>query len=228
MAKQNATPQEMAIGEAVTKTESFFENNSKPVALALAALFVIAGGIYALTKFVLEPRAQKANEMIVEAQYRFEAENPDYELALHGDENGAGFLEVIESYGSTTAGNIANHYAGICYLHLGDLDAAAEYLAKYKPVKGLAGQIVTAQNLGLQGDIAAEQGDLDKAAKLYEKAVKASDNSYTAPLFMNKRALVFEAQGLHAEAVEVLEQLLAQYPSSAEAREAEKLIGTQE
>lgn len=228
MAKQNATPQEAAIGEAVSKTESFFENNSKAVVWALAAIFVVAGGIYALTKLVLEPREHKAAEMIVEAQYRFEAENPDYELALLGDDNGAGFLDVIDTYGSTAAGNIAKHYAGICYLHMGDLDAAADLLAKYKPVKGLPGQIITAQNLGLQGDIAVEQGDLNRAVKLYDKAVKASDNSYTAPLFLRKKGLALEAQGLHAEAVKVFEQILAQYPASADAREAEKLIGTQE
>lgn len=228
MAKQNATPQEAAIGEAVSKTESFFENNSKAVVWTLAAIFVVAGGIYALTKLVLEPREHKAAEMIVEAQYRFEAENPDYELALLGDDNGAGFLDVIDTYGSTAAGNIAKHYAGICYLHMGDLDAAADLLAKYKPVKGLPGQIITAQNLGLQGDIAVEQGDLNRAVKFYDKAVKASDNSYTAPLFLRKKGLALEAQGLHAEAVKVFEQILAQYPASADAREAEKLIGTQE
>lgn len=54
--------------------------------------------------------------MIAEAQYRFEATTPDFELALVGDENGAGFLDVIEKYGSTPSGNLAKHYAGICYL----------------------------------------------------------------------------------------------------------------
>ena len=41
----------------------------------------------------------KAAERIAEAQYRFEEQNPDYQLALEGDANGAGFLDVIEEYG---------------------------------------------------------------------------------------------------------------------------------
>lgn len=227
MAKQNVTPQETAVEEAVSKTESFFEENSKLVVCILAAIFILAGGIYGYRKFVAEPRIEKAANMISEAQYRLEAPNPDYLLALEGDENGAGFLDVIGNYGSTPSGNLAKHYAGICYLHLGDLDAAAEYLVKYSPVKGLPGQIVNAQNLGLQGDIAVEQGNLDKAAKLFAKAVKASDNSYTAPLYLRKQGLVLQAQGKEKEAAEVFQQILNNYPASAEAREVEKLIGAE-
>ncbi|UKI39587.1 MAG: hypothetical protein L6V35_01520 [Alistipes putredinis] len=51
---------------------------------------------------------------------------------MEGDGSTAGFLEVIEKYGSTPQGNIAKHYAGICYLKNGDLDNALAYLAKYK------------------------------------------------------------------------------------------------
>ena len=75
--------------------------------------------------------------MIAQAQYRFESTTPEYQLALEGDANGPGFLDVIDQYGSTRAGNLAKHYAGICYLRLGDLDNAATYLAKYKPAKGI-------------------------------------------------------------------------------------------
>ena len=119
--------------------------------------------------------------MISEAQVRFEGENPDFELALLGDANGAGFLDVVEKYGSTPSGNLAKHYAGICYLRTGDLENAAKYLAKFSHVKGIPGALINAQNYGLQGDIAVEQQDYAKAVKFYEKAVKAADNNLTAP-----------------------------------------------
>lgn len=227
MAKKDVTPQDAAIGEAINKTESFFEKNSKGVIWALVVIIVIAAAIFGYRKLVAEPRVEKAADMIAEAQYRFEQANPDYELALNGDENGAGFLDVIEKYGSTPSGNLAKHYAGVCYLHLGDLDAAAKYLAKYSPVKGLPGEIVNAQNLGLQGDIAVEQDKLDEAVKFYHKAVKASDNLYTAPLYLRKAGLALQAQGKNDEAVVLFEKILALYPSSIEAREAEKLIGAE-
>ena len=227
MAKQNVTPQEAAIGEAVSKTETFFENNSKLVICAMVAIFVIAGGIYGYRNFIAKPRLEKASTMISEAQYRFEEANPDYALALNGDDNGAGFLDVIDQYGSTPAGNLAKHYAGICYLHLGDLNAAAEYLAKYSPVKGLTGEIINAQNLGLQGDVAVELGQYDKAVKFYEKAVKASDNSYTTPLYLRKQGLALKALGKEKDATALFQHILNNYPASAEAREVEKLIGAE-
>ena len=228
MAKNKVTPQEAAIDEAVNKTESFFENNSKLVVCILVAIFVVAGGAYAWRKFVAEPRIEKASAMMSEAQFRFESETPDYELALNGDENGAGFLDVLETYGSTPAGNLAAHYAGICYLRLGDFDNAMKYLEKYSPVRGLPAQIINAQNLGLRGDIAVETGDLEKAVKLYDKAVKASDNAYTAPLFLRKKGLALKAQGKGEAAAAAFKQILAAYPSSMEARDAEKFLGEEE
>ena len=216
--------QEAAIGEAVSKTELFFENHSKAIAWGLVALFVVVGAVYGYRKFVVEPRFEKASELIAEAQYRFEAENPDYELALNGDENGAGFLDVIEQYGSTPAGNLAKHYAGICYLKSGDLESALEYLKQFSPVKGLPGEIVNAQNLGLQGDIAVDNGDYEAAVVLFAKAAKVSDNLYTAPLYLRKQGLALKALGRNAEAVKLFEKILADYPASMDAREAEKLI----
>ena len=172
------------------------------------------------------PRAEKAAEMIAQAQSRFEAENPDYELALNGDANGAGFLDVIDQYGSTPSGNLAKHYAGICYLKSGDLENAALYLAKFSPVKGLPGALVNAQNYGLQGDVAVEQGDYAAAVKFYEKAIAAADNNMTAPLYLRKAGLAEEAQGNNAGAAAYFQRILDTYPSSMEAREAEKLLGS--
>ncbi len=216
--------QEAAIGEAVSKTESFLENHSKAIVWSIVALFVVVGAVYGYRKLVIEPRAEKASELIAEAQYRFEQENPDYVLALNGDENGAGFLDVVEQYGSTPAGNLAKHYAGICYLKLGDLASAAEYLAKFSPVKGLPGEVINAQNIGLQGDVAVENGDYETAVAFFAKAVKVSDNIYTAPLYMRKQGLALKALGRNDEAAVLFEKILADYPASIDAREAEKLI----
>ena len=44
---------------------------------------------------VTASRVAKAAELIAEAQARFDVETPDYELALVGDANGAGFLVAL-------------------------------------------------------------------------------------------------------------------------------------
>ena len=224
MAKNVEKEQEQAVAEAVSKTEAFFEQNGKKVLLALVVIAALVAGGYAYKALVLDRNAERASELIVEAQERFGVENPDFALALNGDEQGAGFLDVIEQYGSTAAGNLAKHYAGVCYLRLGDLENAAKYLAQYSEVDGLPGAILNAQNLGLRGDVAVENGDYEAAVKFFAKAVKASDNLYTTPLYLRKQGLALKALGRNAEAAELFEQILADYPASIDAREAEKLI----
>lgn len=223
MTKQN---EQEALGTAMNKTEEFFEKNSKQMIYVLLSLFILAAAIFGYRQLISQPREHKAAEMIAPAQSRFEATTPDYRLALEGDANGAGFLDVISQYGSTAAGNLAKHYAGICYLRLGDLDNAAAYLAKYKPAKGIPAGIVNAQNRGLQGDIAVEKGDYEAAIRHFEKAVKISDNSLTAPMYLRKAALAAKAAGEQARAVAFAERIRKEYPNTPEAREADKLIGT--
>ncbi len=224
MANQQTAGQE-SLGEAMNRTEFFLEKHGRTMSYLILALFVVAALVFGYRALVVAPRAEKAAALIAEAQNRFEQETPDYELALLGDDSGAGFLEVIERYGATPAGNLAKHYAGICYLHMGDLENAAAYLAKFSPVKGLPGQIINAQNLGLQGEVAVEQQAYAKAAKLFAKAAKASDNNLTAPLYLYKQALAEQAAGNRTQAAALCERILTDYPMSMEASQAEKLLG---
>ena len=225
MAK-NEIQQEAVVAEAVSKTEQFFQQNGKKVVIALAVVVLVVVGAYLYKSLVIDGNAETASEMIVEAQDRFAGENPDFALALNGDENGAGFLDVVEQYGSTAAGNIAKHYAGICYLRLGDLENAEKYLAMYDAVDELASEVVDAQNLGLRGDIAVEKGEYEAAAALYKKAVAASKNIYTAPLYLYKQTLVYAQLGNKAEAQKCLDALQTNYPMAAETRDAEKVVGS--
>lgn len=225
MAKQNIAEPEV-LGEAMSKTELFIENNGRKMTYVFLALLVLGLAIYGYRSLVVSPRAEKAAELIAEAQARFNVETPDFELALNGDANGAGFLDVVDQYGSTASGNLAKHYAGICYLRMGDLENAAAYLKKYKAVKGEVGAIINAQNYGLQGDVAVEQGDYKSAVSFYNKAVKAAENNLTAPMYLRKAGLAEQAAGNNAAALEYYEQITEQYPASMEAREADKLIGS--
>ena len=225
MAKQHVAEQE-TLGEAMNKTEFFFEKNGRMLSYVFLGLLVLAALVFGYRSLILQPRATKAAEMIAEAQNRFEGENPDFETALLGDDNAAGFLDVIEKYGSTPSGNLAKHYAGICYLRTGDLENAAKYLAKFSQLKGIPGELINAQNYGLQGDIAVEQQDYARAVKFYEKAVKAADNNLTAPMYLRKAGLAEQAQGNEQKAAAFYEEIMTSYPASMEARDAEKLLGS--
>ena len=223
MAKEVVNPQEEILDNAQVQTENFFEKNSKMVVVAIVVIFVLAAAIFGYKKLIVEPRLNDAQEMLYEAQYRFEQQNADFALALNGDENVPGFAQVIEKYGNTPAGNLATVYAAACALRLGDFDAAEGYLAKYSNVKGATGELVNAMAVGIRGEIAVEKGDYAGAAAIFEKAANVSDNNYSAPLYLRKAAIAYAAAGNAAKAQECLQTINDKYPSSIEAREAEKL-----
>ena len=196
---------EQKIETALDKTELFLEKYTKQLLIGLLVVVLIVGGYFAYQYLILQPRNEKAAAMMFVAEQQFAAEN--YEAALEGDGSNAGFLDVVSRYGSTRQGRLAAHYAGVCYMKQGDLDAAMTYLQKYKHVNGAPGVIINAQNLGLQGDIYVNRGDYAKAQEMYSRAVEAADNVLTTPYYLRK--LAFKLQ----------------YAGSLEARDIDKLIG---
>ena len=104
-------------------------------------------------------------------------------------------------------------------MHLGDMAQAEQYIAKFKHVKGEPGAIINAMAEGLKGDIAVDNGDY-----AFEKAVKVSDNVFTAPMYLRKAALAYKAAGDEAKANACFETIRTKYPSSIDARDAEKYL----
>lgn len=228
MAQKNVeTTQFEELGAAaMTKTELFFEENGKKITIAIFALFIFAALIFGYKSLVLDPAETNAADAIYSAQTLLESQTPDYQLALEGDATINGFLDVAENYGSTKAGNLANHYAGVCYLKLGDEANALKYLKQYKAQDGVPAQIINAQNLGLQGDIAVNSQDYAGAIALYESAAAVSDNNFTTPMFLRKAGVAAIAAGNNAKATTLLENVVNKYPSSQEANTAAKYLGT--
>lgn len=219
---EHVDPEEK-IETAIDKTELFFQKYTKQLLIGLLVVVVIVGGYFAYEYLFARPRAVKAAESMFVAQQLFAQE--DYRTALEGDGSNAGFIDVVDQYRSTRSGRLAAHYAGICYMRLGDMDAALDYLNRYKAVKGAPGVIINAQNYGLKGDIYVERGDYAKAQELYAKAVDAADNVLSTPYYLRKLAFVYAQQDKIQEAVGVCERIKTQYPSSIEARDIDKLVG---
>lgn len=214
---------EQKIETALDRTELFLQKYQKQLLIGLLVVVLCVGGFFAYKYLVVSPRTKKAAEIMFVAQQLFAEEN--YKVALEGDGSNAGFIDVVQQYGSTPAGHLAAHYAGICYLKSGDMDSALDYLRKYKTVKGAPGVIINAQNFGLQGDIYVEKNDLGKAVDMYVKAVDAADNVLTTPYYLRKLALVYAEQGKVDEAVAACNRIKTEYASSLEARDIDKYVG---
>lgn len=214
---------EVVIETAINSTEEFIYKNGKSLLAALCAIILIAGGYFGYKYLYQAPREAAAADMMFVAEQLFGADN--FQLAVAGDESVAGFEAVIAEYGSTNAGNLAKHYAGICYLKMDENDKALEALKGYKPSKGVPNQLIAAQNYGLQGDLLSQKQDYAASAELYTKAVAASSNVLTAPIYLNKLILVYIALGDNVKALETANRILDEYSSSMEARDVQKMIG---
>ncbi len=217
---------EITIENALGKTELWFEKNWKTIAVVFAAVLVVAAGIYAYEGLYKIPQGRKAADAMFVAEQQYIA--GEYATALNGDGTHLGFVDVVSSYGGTRQGRLAAHYAGICFIKEGSYDSALEYLSKYKPVKGVPGAVINAENEGLKGDVYVQKGDYSAAAGHFRKAADAADNILTTPMYLKKLGLALEATGDYAGAVAAYRRVTDEYPASLEARDIEKFAAEAE
>jgi len=104
------------VESALTKTEQFLETNQKLIGIVIGAIVVLVVGWLGLNRFYIDPRSNSAQEQMFEAQNYFEKDS--FNLALNGDGSNPGFLDIIDDYGSTDAGNLAKFQSGNSYLAL--------------------------------------------------------------------------------------------------------------
>lgn len=205
------------VEHALTNTEQFIENNQKTITAIVIALIVIIGGYYGIKKLYVQPLEKEAQENIFGAQEFFAKDS--FQLALDGDNSSLGFLDIIDEYSFTDAGNLANYYAGLCYLHLGQFDIATDYLESFSSDDEIVAQIAK----GAIGDAYMELDDKETAVKYYKEASNYN-NEFTAPTYLLKLGMAQEELGLYDEALEAYNTIKDQYKASNEGRLVDKYI----
>ncbi|MCX7987436.1 MAG: tetratricopeptide repeat protein [Bacteroidales bacterium] len=206
------------VAHTLSSIELFFENNKKIITIVLTAIVVLVGGFFLYKRAYVAPLEKEAQEQMFMAERYFEKDS--FNLALNGDGNNWGFLKIIDEYGVTSSANLAHYYAGLCYLHLGNYQAAIDQLKKFSSSDKLVKPIA----LGATGDAYAELGNYEKAIKYYYKAAKKGDNDFTAPIYLMKAAGICELQKNYKEALEIYQSIKKNYPRSNEARLIDKYI----
>ena len=205
------------VEEVLSKTELWIENNQKTLWAILIALLVIALGIFGITRYK-QKRNERASNLIFNAQNYFEKEQ--YDMALNGDGNCVGFLDIVKDYGSTKTGKLASYYAGISLMKQGNFKEAIEYLKKYT----IDVQVLAPMSLGAIGDCYMELNDLANAAAYYGKAAAKNPNDFTSPIFLVKEGDTYEMMDNNAKALESYKKLKKDFPLSNEAFEISKKI----
>lgn len=206
------------VEDALTKSEIFIEQNRNKILIAIAGIAVIVLGYFAYNKYVSEPKENEAQAKMFRAEFAFEKDS--FNLALNGNANQAGFLQIIEDYGSTTSGNLAHYYVGICYLNLGKFEDAITHLKKYDG----SDVMVRSVALGAQADALVELGKIEEATELYVKAAGQSENTFTSPIYLMKAGACFEETSKFDKALEVYKKVRKDFFQTNEGREIDKHI----
>ncbi len=208
----------LQINETLTKAEQYIEKNQKIIIYVLSSILVAVLGVYAYYNYYMKPLEAEAQEQIWGAQKYFEADS--FKLALNGDGNQSGFLDIIDDYSSTNAGNLAYYYAGISYLYLGQYDDAIKYLKEFSSDDMIINTVAT----GAMGDAYMEKGDTEQAIKFYLQASESKANDFTTPIYLQKAGIAYESIGKNKEALEIYEKIKADYRKSQEGIDIDKYI----
>jgi len=220
MAKENQKELEIErqekVVESVSKIEKFFNDNQKIIYGVLCAIIVIGLAVLAYQKFYLQPKKAEALAQMYPAEASFRS--GEYDLALNGDGNVAGFAQIINDYGKK-AGVAVYLYAGVCELEAGNWQAALDYLKKYDGKE----PILAARALAATGDAYVGLEDYKAALGYFEKAAAKADNIFAAT-YLLKAAQVCEELGDTDKALSLYKQIKDKYPQSIEGYDVDKYI----
>ncbi|MBK6481221.1 MAG: tetratricopeptide repeat protein [Saprospiraceae bacterium] len=205
--------------EVQQKTKSFFEHNQKLISIAGGGLILLVGGLLAYFLLYQQPRQKRAIEQMMLAEQQFEKDS--FRLALTNPGGGySGFLDIIETYSGTKSANLAKYYAGICYLHLGQHDAAIEFLNDYNAKD----EPTNITRLGTIGDAYSEKKDFSNAISFYKKAIAAGNNELLTPYYIKKLGMLYLYQKDMPGGLAEFKKLKSDFPLSPESTDVDKYI----
>jgi tetratricopeptide (TPR) repeat protein len=224
MAKNTTKTEEniQAVEHALSKSERFIEENQTPILIILGVLVLIVLAYFGFQRYYLQPKEKTASVEMFKAQQYFEKDSLD--LALNGDGVNYGFLDIIDNFKFTKSASLAQYYAGAIYMKKGQYEDAIEHLKKFRSKD----ELIQPMALGAIGDAYVELDDLSNAVNYYLQAARASDNNFSAPVFLQKAGWTYELMDDYAKAVEVYKEIKSEYPQSTEAREMDKFIARAE
>jgi tetratricopeptide (TPR) repeat protein len=202
--------------EKVMGFEHWIEQHPKFVFGIVGVLLLAVVGYFGFHYFKNSQDNEAQKEMF-QAVYYFEADSLN--LALNGDGNNLGFINIIEDYKFSDAANLAHFYAGTCYLKQGNYDAAILYLKDFSSNDLL----VQPRAYSLIGDAYMELQKFEDAATYYNKAANYEPNKFYSPSYLMKAALAYEKLNQNDKAKEAYEKVITEFWDSAEYQSAVKL-----
>lgn len=205
-----------ALAEKLEGAEHWVEKHPKTIFGIAGVLLLVVGGYFGFNYYKSSQDAEAQREMF-QAVYYFEADS--LTLALNGDGNNLGLIDIIEEYKFSDAANLAHFYAGVSYLKQGNFDAAILYLEDFSSNDLL----VQARAYSLIGDAYMEKQNFEDAVTYYNKAANYKPNKYYSPAYLMKAALAYEKLNQNDKAKEAYSKIITEFWDSAEYQNAVKL-----
>ncbi|MDR0384960.1 MAG: tetratricopeptide repeat protein [Prevotellaceae bacterium] len=210
--------QVVEIVEGIHKIENFFKGHKNVLMYTAGGLLLVVAICIGYRELISKPMKKEALEQMVIPQNYFEKDS--FKIALEGQGDlEPGFETIANDYGSTPSGNLANFYAGVCCLKLGEYERAIAHFSKFKS----GDEIFAPRALANIGNCYVELGDLEKAVKYFEQAAQKKDN-LAAPSYLMKATAVYEKLGQYSKALKLYEEIKYKYPESSEAVSVDKYI----
>lgn len=191
------------------KAQKIIEKNKK--FLSAFGIGLIAGVLAFLAyKWYVNSQDETAQASLSPLVYQMEADSTKG-LAQK-------MANLADSYGSTSAGNQANFYAGVLFLKEGKYNQAIEHLKDFSANDLL----VQARAYSLIGDAYSEKKSYGDAVDYYKKAAGHEPNKFTTPDYMMKLALAQETNKDVAGAIETYGAIIKDYEESQAANLAKR------
>jgi tetratricopeptide (TPR) repeat protein len=204
-----------ALADKLQGAETWAEKNPKTVVGISVAIALIVGGYFGF-QYYKDSQETEAQQEMFQAVYYFEADSLD--LALNGDGNNLGFIDIIDDYGITQTAKLANFYAGSAYLKQGKFEVARLYLEDFSADDLL----VQARAYSLIGDTYMEEKNYEDAAKYYDKAANYKPNKFFTPVYLMKAALAYEKSNNKEKAIAAYDKIINDYFQAPEYQNARK------
>jgi tetratricopeptide (TPR) repeat protein len=149
-------------------------------------------------------------------------DNGQYQIAVNGipERNVAGLQSIVDNYGGTTAGNIAKFYLANAYYNMLDYDKALRYFEDFSSSESL----LKISALSGAGACYEAKKDYKKAAENFEKAGLKSSDDPNAAENLTSAARNYAKSGEKERALEILTKVRKEFPTSAAARDVERLV----
>lgn len=208
--------------EVYSRTEHFIHENRNILIGVITGILVIVAIVFAYKNLYLAPLEEEAKSEIFMAEQYFAMDSLN--KAVHGDGVYLGFIGIVDEYGATKTGNLANYYLGISFLRMGQYQPAISALSNFSSDD----KVVSSIAKGAIGDAYMELGDIKKAASNYEKAAHNNENNFTTPVYLLKAAKAHEAMGNFEKALDLYKEIKKNYKSTPEGSDIDKYIARAE